>query len=136
MNQLAQAMFSVYSRENDVEDRLKEFLALASSSLLRLGQENDKDTIKARESIYLLLHIIVKDSNVLALSIRFYVFLAVRIACHLCTISVLADIEYGLIGILLSLCPDTECIQCCHLQFCMNCLAKTFDQDNLLLTIQ
>ena len=64
VNQLAQAMFHVYTREQDVEDRLKEFLALASSSLLRLGQENDKETIRTRESIYLLLHIIVKESNV------------------------------------------------------------------------
>ena len=28
---------------------------LASSSLLRLGQENDKDAVKNRESVYILL---------------------------------------------------------------------------------
>ena len=57
-------MFLVHSRENDVEERLKEFLALASSSLLRLGHENEKEAIRTRESVYLLLHIIVKESNV------------------------------------------------------------------------
>lgn len=64
INQLAQAMFLVHSRDNDVEERLKEFLALASSSLLRLGHENEKEAIRTRESVYLLLHIIVQESNV------------------------------------------------------------------------
>lgn len=64
INQLAQAMFLVHSPVNDVEERLKEFLALASASLLRLGQENEKEAIRTRESVYLLLHIIVQESNV------------------------------------------------------------------------
>jgi len=69
INQLAQAMFLVHSRENDVEERLKEFLALASSSLLRLGHENEKEAIRTRESVYLLLHIIVEESNVLSMDL-------------------------------------------------------------------
>ena len=65
-------MFLVHSRENDVEARLKEFLALASSSLLRLGQENEKEVIRTRESVYLLLHIIVQESNVSGSFIHLY----------------------------------------------------------------
>jgi len=64
INQLAHAMFHVHTRESDVEERLKEFLALASASLLRLGQENEKEVIRTRESVYLILHIIVQESNV------------------------------------------------------------------------
>lgn len=56
-------MFLVHNKD-DIEDRLKEFLALASASLLRLGQENEKEAIRTRESVYLLLHIIVQESNV------------------------------------------------------------------------
>ncbi|KAF6027001.1 Hem [Bugula neritina] len=69
INQLAQALFLVHSRDNDVEERLKEFLALASSSLLRLGQENEKEAIRTRESVYLLLYIIVQESNVLSMDL-------------------------------------------------------------------
>ncbi|KAK2153078.1 hypothetical protein LSH36_308g01013 [Paralvinella palmiformis] len=54
INALAGAMFTIHGT-GDVEERLKEFLALASSSLLRLGQETDKELIKNRESVYLLL---------------------------------------------------------------------------------
>ena len=46
------------------EKRMIEFLALASSSLLKLGQEN-VHTSPNRESIYLLLGDIVKSSKVL-----------------------------------------------------------------------
>ena len=45
------------------EKRMIEFLALASSSLLKLGQEN-VHTSPNRESIYLLLGDIVKSSKV------------------------------------------------------------------------
>ena len=38
MNALAAALFTV-SGQGDIEERLKEFLALASSSLLKLGLE-------------------------------------------------------------------------------------------------
>ena len=50
------------------EKRMIEFLALASSSLLKLGQEN-VHTSPNRESIYLLLGDIVKSSKVLHISI-------------------------------------------------------------------
>merc|ERR1712142_585023 len=54
INALAGAMFTIYG-PGDLEERLKEFLALASSSMLRLGQETDKESIKNRDSVYLLL---------------------------------------------------------------------------------
>ncbi|KAF8790133.1 Nck-associated protein 1 like protein [Argiope bruennichi] len=47
---------------------LKEFL-LASSSLLRLGQENDKEATKNRESVYLLLDLIVQESPFLTMDL-------------------------------------------------------------------
>ncbi|KAK6192637.1 hypothetical protein SNE40_004076 [Patella caerulea] len=68
INALAGAMFTIYG-PGDVEERLKEFLALASSSLLRLGQEHDKDTIKNRESVYLLLDQIVQESPFLTMDL-------------------------------------------------------------------
>jgi len=62
VNTILCALFSIAGRR-DTEERLKEFLALASSSLLRLGEEQvDKDAIRNRESIYLLLDLIVKNS--------------------------------------------------------------------------
>ncbi|XP_064634031.1 nck-associated protein 1-like isoform X4 [Lineus longissimus] len=60
INSLAAALFTIH--QGDVEERLKEFLALASSSLLRLGQETDKELIKNRESVYLLLDQLVQES--------------------------------------------------------------------------
>lgn len=45
VNALAGALFTVHG-PGDVEMRLKEFLALASSSLLRLGQETDRSNKK------------------------------------------------------------------------------------------
>ncbi|XP_013397025.1 nck-associated protein 1 isoform X2 [Lingula anatina] len=68
INSLAGAMFTVYG-PGDVEDRLKEFLALASSSLLRLGQEMDKESIKHRESVYILLDQIVQESPFLTMDL-------------------------------------------------------------------
>lgn len=64
VNDIFGALFTICG-QNDIEDRMAEFLALASSSLLRLGQETEKEDIKNRESIYLLLHEIVKESNFL-----------------------------------------------------------------------
>lgn len=64
VNNIFGALFTICG-QNDIEDRMAEFLALASSSLLRLGQETEKEDIKNRESIYLLLHEIVKESNFL-----------------------------------------------------------------------
>ncbi|XP_064603762.1 membrane-associated protein Hem-like isoform X2 [Liolophura sinensis] len=68
INGLAGALFSIHGK-GDVEERLKEFLALSSSSLLRLGQETDKDMIKNRESIYLLLDQIVQESPFLTMDL-------------------------------------------------------------------
>ena len=59
MNQLLGCLFSLGGHD-DTEDRLKEFLALASSSLLRLGQEATIQESRNRESVYILLHQIVQ----------------------------------------------------------------------------
>lgn len=68
INYIFGALFTICN-QNDIEDRMKEFLALASSSLLRLGQESDKDAIKNRESIYLLLDQIVQESPFLTMDL-------------------------------------------------------------------
>ncbi|XP_003739913.2 membrane-associated protein Hem [Galendromus occidentalis] len=68
INGLAGALFTL-SGQNDIEDRLKEFLALASSSMLRLGQEADKEAIRNRESVYILLDLIVQDSPFLTMDL-------------------------------------------------------------------
>ncbi|KAF2343509.1 Nck-associated protein 1, partial [Trinorchestia longiramus] len=56
VNTLFAALFTFCGRAQDIEERLKEFLALASSSLLRLGKENDKDVVRNRDATYILLH--------------------------------------------------------------------------------
>ncbi|XP_018027145.1 membrane-associated protein Hem isoform X4 [Hyalella azteca] len=56
VNALFAALFTVCGRAQDIEERLKEFLALASSSLLRLGKENDKEVVRNRDATYILLH--------------------------------------------------------------------------------
>uniref|UniRef100_A0A3P8XY47 Nck-associated protein 1 n=1 Tax=Esox lucius TaxID=8010 RepID=A0A3P8XY47_ESOLU len=56
VNQIAAALFTIH--KGSIEDRLKEFLALASSSLLKIGQETDKITTRNRESVYLLLDMV------------------------------------------------------------------------------
>jgi len=61
-------LFTIWG-QNDIEDRLKEFLALASSSLLRLGNETDKDAARNRESVYLLLDMIVQESPFLTMDL-------------------------------------------------------------------
>lgn len=66
INNVFGAMFTICG-QSDIEDRMKEFLALASSSLLRLGQEADKESIKNRESVYLLLDQIVQESPFLTM---------------------------------------------------------------------
>ncbi|KAJ8688113.1 hypothetical protein QAD02_023908 [Eretmocerus hayati] len=68
INNVFGALFSICG-QNDIEDRMKEFLALASSSLLRLGQEADKEAIKNRESVYLLLDQIVQESPFLTMDL-------------------------------------------------------------------
>ncbi|KAK3104202.1 hypothetical protein FSP39_025272 [Pinctada imbricata] len=68
INQLAGALFTIHG-PGDVSDRLQEFLALASSSLLRLGQENDKEAVRNRESVYILLDLIVQESPFLTMDL-------------------------------------------------------------------
>lgn len=68
INNIFGALFTICG-QNDIEDRMKEFLALASSSLLRLGQEADKEATKNRESVYLLLDQIVQESPFLTMDL-------------------------------------------------------------------
>nr|XP_043880478.1 nck-associated protein 1-like isoform X2 [Solea senegalensis] len=64
INHLTAAMFTVQSK--NIEQHLKEFLLMASSTLLQLGQNIDRVEVKNRESIYLLLHMIVDSSPFLS----------------------------------------------------------------------
>ncbi|KAK1900779.1 Nck-associated protein 1-like [Dissostichus eleginoides] len=64
INQLAAAMFTVQNK--NIEQHLKEFLLLASSTLLQLGQNVERMESKNRESVYLLLHLIVEESPFLS----------------------------------------------------------------------
>ena len=70
INIVTHALFNVHKKSNEVDreveitNRMIEFLALASSSLLKLGQENSQASLN-RESIYLLLGEIVGNSKVL-----------------------------------------------------------------------
>lgn len=68
INNIFGALFTICG-QNDIEDRMKEFLALASSSLLRLGQEADKEATRNRESVYLLLDQIVQESPFLTMDL-------------------------------------------------------------------
>ena len=69
VNQIFGVLFTTTGHE-DIEDRLKEFLALASSSLLRLAQEGStKDDIRNRESVYILLDLIVQNSPWLSMDL-------------------------------------------------------------------
>ncbi|CAH0391487.1 unnamed protein product [Bemisia tabaci] len=68
VNNIFGALFTICG-QGDIEDRMKEFLALASSSLLRLGQEADKEATKNRESVYLLLDQIVQESPFLTMDL-------------------------------------------------------------------
>ncbi|XP_077386891.1 nck-associated protein 1-like isoform X2 [Festucalex cinctus] len=61
INHVAAAMLTVQNK--NIEQHLKEFLLLASSALLQLGQNVES---KNRESIYLLLHMIVEESAFLS----------------------------------------------------------------------
>ncbi|VDM37485.1 unnamed protein product [Toxocara canis] len=59
---LANALFCLHGR-GDVVERMKEFLALASSGLLRLSEDaNDFEVLKSRQSVYVLLEELVKRS--------------------------------------------------------------------------
>ncbi|KAK0153949.1 Nck-associated protein 1-like [Merluccius polli] len=65
INQLAAAMFA--SQSQNIEQQLKEFLLLASATLLQLGQNVERVEVKNRDSVYLLLHMIVEQSPFLSL---------------------------------------------------------------------
>ncbi|XP_036415792.1 nck-associated protein 1-like isoform X1 [Colossoma macropomum] len=64
INHLSAAMFTVQNK--NIEQHLKEFLQVASSTLLQLGQNVDKVEIKNRDSVYLLLDMIVEESPFLS----------------------------------------------------------------------
>uniref|UniRef100_A0A8C9VZ73 NCK associated protein 1 like n=1 Tax=Scleropages formosus TaxID=113540 RepID=A0A8C9VZ73_SCLFO len=64
INQLSAAMFTAQNK--NIEQHLKEFLFVASSTLLQLGQNVERTDSKNRDSIYLLLHMIVEESPFLS----------------------------------------------------------------------
>lgn len=69
VNQIFGVLFTMCGHD-DIEDRLKEFLALASSSLLRLAQEApSKEDVRNRESVYILLDLIVQKSPWLSMDL-------------------------------------------------------------------
>uniref|UniRef100_A0A671DXV3 NCK associated protein 1 like n=1 Tax=Rhinolophus ferrumequinum TaxID=59479 RepID=A0A671DXV3_RHIFE len=63
--QVSAALFTVYNK--NIETHLKEFLVVASVSLLHLGQETDKIKTRNRESISLLMRLVVEESSFLTL---------------------------------------------------------------------
>uniref|UniRef100_A0A673H3Q4 Nck-associated protein 1-like n=1 Tax=Sinocyclocheilus rhinocerous TaxID=307959 RepID=A0A673H3Q4_9TELE len=64
VNHLAAAMFTV--QRKNIQTQLQEFLKVASSILLQLGQNVERVEIKNRDSVYLLLHMIVEQSPFLS----------------------------------------------------------------------
>ncbi|KAH9518845.1 Nck-associated protein 1 [Bulinus truncatus] len=66
ISQVAGALFSLYGPE-DMSIRFTEFLNLAASSILHLSQLNDKETTRNRESVYLILDQIVRESPFLTM---------------------------------------------------------------------
>ncbi|KAK2874521.1 hypothetical protein Q8A67_021674 [Cirrhinus molitorella] len=64
VNHLAAAMFTV--QRKNIQTQLQEFLKVASSILLQLGQNVERVEIKNRDSIYLILHMIVEQSPFLS----------------------------------------------------------------------
>lgn len=63
--QVSAALFTIYNK--NIETHLKEFLMLASVSLLQLGQEVDRTKAKNRESISLLMYLLEKESSFLTI---------------------------------------------------------------------
>uniref|UniRef100_A0A8B9P3W0 NCK associated protein 1 like n=1 Tax=Apteryx owenii TaxID=8824 RepID=A0A8B9P3W0_APTOW len=57
------ALFTIHNK--NIETHLKEFLLLASVSLLQLGQETDKQRARNRDSVSLLLQLLVAESSFL-----------------------------------------------------------------------
>ncbi|XP_029682834.1 nck-associated protein 1-like [Takifugu rubripes] len=64
INNLSAAMFTFLNK--NIEQHMKEFLLMASSALLQLGQNVDRTECKNRDSVYLLLHKIVEESPFLS----------------------------------------------------------------------
>ncbi|XP_062401787.1 nck-associated protein 1-like [Sardina pilchardus] len=60
INHLSAAMFT--AQNDNIQQHLKEFLLVASSTLLQLGQSVEKPENKNRDSVYILLHLIVEGS--------------------------------------------------------------------------
>uniref|UniRef100_A0A8C5P9F7 NCK associated protein 1 like n=1 Tax=Leptobrachium leishanense TaxID=445787 RepID=A0A8C5P9F7_9ANUR len=63
--QISAALFTIYRK--NIENHLKEFLLLASVSLLHLGEDTEKIKPRNRESILLLLQLIVEESSFLTI---------------------------------------------------------------------
>ncbi|XP_012305800.1 nck-associated protein 1-like isoform X4 [Aotus nancymaae] len=63
--QVSAALFTLYNK--NIETHLKEFLVVASVSILQLGQETDKLKTRNRESISLLMRLVVEESSFLTL---------------------------------------------------------------------
>ncbi|NWY07564.1 NCKPL protein, partial [Nothoprocta ornata] len=57
------ALFTIHKK--NIETHLKEFLVLASTSLLQLGQEPDRARARNRDSVCLLLQLLVAESSFL-----------------------------------------------------------------------
>uniref|UniRef100_A0A673JSG8 Nck-associated protein 1 n=1 Tax=Sinocyclocheilus rhinocerous TaxID=307959 RepID=A0A673JSG8_9TELE len=79
INQIAAALFTIH--KGSIEDRLKEFLALASSSLLKIGQETDKSTTRNRESVYLLLDMVSESTPLLQDKTEHFIMVCNHILC-------------------------------------------------------
>nr|XP_020634570.1 nck-associated protein 1-like isoform X1 [Pogona vitticeps] len=63
--QVSAALFTIYNK--NIETHLKEFLVLASISLLHMGQEPDRMKTKNRESLSLLINLLVEESSFLTI---------------------------------------------------------------------
>lgn len=63
VNHLAAAMFTVQSK--NIQTQLQDFLKVASCILLQFGQNVERVEIKNRDSVYLILHMIVEQSQFL-----------------------------------------------------------------------
>lgn len=61
INAISGAIF-FYHRRNDIQERMREFLALASSSLLQIVGTAEADQMQQHRSIYILLERLVTDS--------------------------------------------------------------------------
>ncbi|XP_003379949.1 Nck-associated protein 1 [Trichinella spiralis] len=80
VNAIATALFSIHRRE-DIVDRMKEFLALASSCLLQMDEETDRDTLKNKDTAYIILEQIVEESPFLTNDILESCFPYILIRC-------------------------------------------------------